>query len=366
MVGSKRWSYEGLLPFMRRTEKFFDTTTNPAAHGHDGPMKVEEATTPRPPNPMRQAVLQSWEAIGIKQIPHLDANAGQALGIGQNQANQDRGRRQVASMVYPLGGVEVLSDSVVSKILTVKSADAVISAQGVQLADGTEFRGREIILTAGSYRTPQILMLSGIGPAETLRRHGIPLVLDQPEVGRNFHDHLLSMTSWRLKDGVISESDQALFRDEEYDKSLYSDFYVTAALPKEGLTKAIEEDTGVATDASHPLLQDCAHSGHLVSFLGAGKGAISLLTLGLINEARGSVTIRSADINDAPVIDPNFLGCAVDRYTARETFRRNLTLLLSEQTVLGREWIDGDMAENPLTAEATDEEIDARVREVSM
>ncbi|KAK1841297.1 glucose dehydrogenase [Colletotrichum chrysophilum] len=68
---------------------------------------------------------------------------------------------------------------------------------------------------------------------------------------------------------------------------------------------------------------------------------------------------------DAPLIDPNFLGTAVDRYAARQTIRRNISLLTSNDTVLGREIIAGELAASPLTVDSTDEEIDARVREMA-
>ncbi|KAJ3549054.1 hypothetical protein NM208_g696 [Fusarium decemcellulare] len=369
LVQDERWSYEGQLPYMRKVETFYDETTNPKAHGHDGPIKIQSVSSTNRSFPLREALLESWNEIGEPQIPGFDANAGKPQGVGELQENRDEGRRQLASLSYSLEGIEVLTDSAVAKILTKKTSDG-IKAQGVKLADGTRILGREVILSAGAYRTPQIMMLSGIGPAETLNKFDIPVVLDQPWVGKNFHDHVLIPTVWQLKDpsalgGITKESGNPIFKEPQYSLGAFIDFYTVASLPKEGLAAAIEKDEGKVPYSSHPLLQNRAHTGNLVQYSGAGADAIIMTSVVLINQARGSVSLQSADINDAPLIDPNFLGTAVDRYAAREMIRRNIKLLASNETVLGREYISQELAENPLTPESSDEDIDARVRQAA-
>ncbi|KAF4915943.1 Oxygen-dependent choline dehydrogenase [Colletotrichum viniferum] len=303
-VGDERWSYDGQLPYMRKTETLFDNLTNPLAHGHSGPIKIQSPGSTDRVFPLRDALLDSWKELGVDALLQFDNNAGNNLGV---------------------------ADLLVAKVLVEKSAEGNLVSRGVQLANGTQILGRETMLAAGAYRTPQILMLSGIGPAETLTKFEIPVLLDQTAVGKNLHDHVLIPTVWQLKNasaGYAKESGNPVFNQSQYSQGAFIDFMTYS---------------GVSADGS----------------------AVLMISVVFINSARGSVTIQSADINDAPVIDPNFLGTVVDRYAARETIRRNIGLLISNETVLGREIIAGELAASPLTADSTDEEIDARVREMA-
>ncbi|KAJ0383348.1 hypothetical protein COL922a_010657 [Colletotrichum nupharicola] len=361
-VGDERWSYEGQLPYMRKTETLFDNSTNPLAHGHSGPIKIQSPGWTDRVFPLRDALLDSWKELGVDALSQFDNNAGNNLGVADLQENRDKGKRQLASLRYSLEGVTVLTDSLVAKVLVEKSATGDLVSRGVQLANGSQILGHETILAAGAYRTPQILMLSGIGPAETLTKFEIPVLLDQPAVGKNFYDHVLIPNVWQLKNASAGYAKES---GNPYSQGAFIDFMTVVSLPKDGLMAAIEQDEGpIADPAAHPLLnQDRAHSSHLLQYSGvsADGSAVLMISFVFINSARGSVTIQSADINDAPLIDPNFLGTAVDRYAARETIRRNIRLLTSNETVLGREIIAGELAATPLTADSTDEEIDAQV-----
>lgn len=198
-VGDRRWSYDGLLPFMKKSETFWSNNINPDQHGFDGPAVVQSVTSTKREFPLREYALRSWAELGVDALPGLDANAGNPLGLGELQENKNRGRREIASVIYPLENITVLADTVVEKVL-IKSEAGRLSATGIKLADGTEIRGRETILSAGAIGSPQILMLSGVGPADELRKAGIRVLLDQPEVGRNLCDHGLFMHAWKLKD----------------------------------------------------------------------------------------------------------------------------------------------------------------------
>ncbi|KAK1671865.1 GMC oxidoreductase [Colletotrichum godetiae] len=371
-VGDQRWSYEGQLPYMKKAEALFDNFTNPLSHGHTGPVKVQSPGSTGRVFPLREPLLESWKELGIDALPQRDNNAGNNLGVADLQENRDQGERQLASLVYSLGGITILTDSLVAKVLVEKyPEDGRRVARGVRLENGTDVLGRDTILSAGAYRTPQILMLSCIGPAETLEKFDVPILLDQPAIGQNFHDHVLMPTIWQLKDasaGYAKESGNPIFNQSQYVLGAFIDFMTVTSLEKEGVAAAITEDEGSASDPSvHPLLkQDCAHSSHLLQYsrVSADGSAVLMISVAFINSARGSVTIQSSDIKDAPLIDPNFLGPNVDRYAARETVRRNIRLLTSNDTILGREVVAGELAAEPLTVNSTDEQIDARVREM--
>lgn len=104
--------------------------------------------------PLRSIELQSWEQLGAQPIPRLDGNAGNSSGIGDMTENRRNGRRQIAAAVYPLDGITVLLNTQVAKVLTSKSDNGNLTANGVRLANGTEILGEEIIVSAGSSQLP--------------------------------------------------------------------------------------------------------------------------------------------------------------------------------------------------------------------
>lgn len=365
-----RWSYEGQLPYMKKTEAFFTNNTDQKQRGLNGNVKIQGITEKDRHFPMRQPLIDSWASLGISPLPDFDGNRGEPIGIAEAQESRDNGRRQQTPLVYPLDHVTVLTETLVAKVITGHNTKGDLVARGVQLANGTEIHAHETILTAGAYRTPQILMLSGIGPKDTLEKHGIDVALDQPWVGKNLHDHPLLPTFWQIKnpsEGWARESGHPLWDAPQYGLGMDIDFVTTLSLPKDELAKAIEEDEGAKPDpATHPLLsQDRAHVSHTVQYSGvsADGSAVMVLTLLLISRATGEVTISSADIGDAPVINANFLGTAVDRYAMRESVRHDIELMTSNKTVVGREIVAGEANPSPLSVTSTDEEIDARIRQ---
>ncbi|KAK1676767.1 GMC oxidoreductase [Colletotrichum godetiae] len=351
------WAEEGQLPYMKLTEKFFDASISPSQHGENGSMIIQG----------------SLEALGITALPQLDANAGNPIGYGDLQENRNQGRRQLASEAFPLDGVTVITNTMVEDILVSKSPNSTtVTAKGIRLQNGTEYHSRRTILSAGAYRTPQLLMLSGIGPADVLTEHGIEVKLDQPEVGQNMHDHILMPTAWKVKnpsEGWAFESDNPLFKEPQYGLGNKIDFLATVTLPKDGLAAAIAEDEGVAPGPEHPLLrQDRAHVSHTLQYNGASTdgSAVLMLSIVLIDTSRGSVGISSANVSDPPVIDPNYLSTAVDRYAVQEALKFDTRLLGSDMTPVGREILDGELtADTPLTVDSPDEAFAARARQVA-
>ncbi|KAK1633554.1 GMC oxidoreductase [Colletotrichum phormii] len=342
-------------------------------HGENGSMIIQGVTPMNRHFPMREKLAESLEALGITALPQLDANAGNPIGYGDLQENRNQGRRQLSSEAFPLDGVTVITNTMVENILVSKSLNGTaVTAKGIRLQNGTEYHSRKTILSAGAYRTPQLLMLSGIGPADFLTEHGIEVKLDQPEVGQNMHDHILMPTAWKVKnpsEGWAYESDDPLFKEPQYGLGNKIDFLATVTLPKEGLAAAIAEDEGVAPGPEHPLLrQDRAHVSHTLQYNGASTdgSAVLMLSIVLIDTSQGSVGISSANVSDPPVIDPNYLSTAVDRYAVQEALKFDTRLLGSDLTPAGREILDGELtADTPLTVDSPDEAFAARARQVA-
>ena len=354
---------------MKKSETFWDKRINPTQHGSKGPVSIQSVTSTNREFPLRDHVLRSWDELALSPLEGLDANAGNPLGIGELQENKRDGRRQIASSVYPLHGATVVTDTLVEKILLERKGGK-LRAKGIKLANGTDFRGSNVLLAAGAIRSPQILMLSGVGPADELAKVGVPVLLDQPAVGKNLSDHGLFAHLWNVKDpsaGWAIGSGNPLFEQEQYGWGGPMDFLTTTDVPKGGLAAAIEEDEGVAPDPeTHPLLSGPrAFAEHVFMYAGAADGSkVTFILITLLPTARGSVKLASASISDPPLIDPNFLGSAVDRYVAREALKTQLKFATS--TEVGRDILDGELGapgfDQVFTTNSTDEYIDARLR----
>lgn len=199
LVDDPRWSYDGMLPFMKKSEEFWSYKINTHEHGLKGLVAIQSETSTNRKYPMRSQVHRSWNALGLEDLPELDANAGESLGVAELQENRLNGRREIAAAKYSLEHVTVLTNTSVEKIMFEKTRKG-LTAVGIKLENGAKIRGQEVILSAGAIRSPQILMLSGVGPADELKKFGIPVLLDQPAVGANLADHVLFSHQWKLKD----------------------------------------------------------------------------------------------------------------------------------------------------------------------
>ncbi|KAJ5002397.1 Pyranose dehydrogenase 3 [Colletotrichum sp. SAR 10_66] len=346
-VDDDRWTYDGLLPYMKKAETFWNSTINSDQHGHDGPVGIQSVTSTKRPFPLREKVLQSWHEIGVEPIPLFDGNAGDPLGVAEYTENKSN----------------------VAKVLLSNTTEGLI-ATGIELANGTHILGRQTILSAGAVHTPQLLMLSGIGPRDELEAVGVDVKLDAPEVGKNYADHFLSPSSWNVKNPEEgwAVGSPAFPIAEQYSWGTATDFIVCSSLPKEGLAKAIKEDEGAAPGPDHPLLkQERTFFEHFFLYSGSTDGSkVAISGIFILPTSRGSIKLASGNITDSPLIDPNYLATAVDRYIVREGIRQEIAFAGSDKTVLGREILNGEAVptgfEEPYTVNSTDEYIDARIR----
>jgi choline dehydrogenase-like flavoprotein len=371
-VGDQRWSYEGLLPYFKRTEKHFDPSADPSQHGHDGPMHTASVSSTGRKYPLRNTVLGLWSNLGIPYIH--DLNDGRPQGISDLVENFRDGKRQMTQSVFSLKGVRVLTGTTVRRVLFNDAKTAV----GVEFADGGKIdlnEGGQVIISAGAYRTPQILMLSGVGDPVHLSQHDIPVVCDLRQVGRNLHDHLLMFRYWKLRHpekGLAIGS--PLFGGPNYDKGGPVDFLVRAPIPVDPLKAAIEKDEGPVSD-DHALLKGPrTHLEMLLMYIAVGGEAqglqipidgSSIMTffMGCLPTSRGSVTLASSDPSANPIIDPNYYATETDRHVMRTGFRTQSQLMFS--TAEGKELVEREHTPSgypTLEMDASDEEIDARIK----
>lgn len=185
-TGHAGWTWQDLLPYFRRQEG--NRRLHDVAHGNDGPLKVSD-----PLYVVRSSdvFVRTMQRLGL---PYRDDfNAGDLNGVGYLQTTIGNAERCSAADAFltPLAHDRRLTIVTGAQVTRIRFDGR--RAIGVDyLAGGTAHQvatSAEIILTAGAFATPKLLMLSGIGPADHLREHGIPVAVDSPGVGENLQDH---------------------------------------------------------------------------------------------------------------------------------------------------------------------------------
>jgi choline dehydrogenase len=197
--GMKGWGWQEVLPRFRRGED--SELGESALHGTGGPIAV---TTPRDVNPMNLAFVTAGVEAGLDL--NRDFNSGDPDGVGLMYSNIRNGERDSAACGYltaALGrpNLTVRTGALVKRVLLRGQ-----TAAGVRYTDSAgesrEAHAATVVLSAGALRSPQLLMLSGIGPADHLREAGIDVAADLPGVGANLHDHPLGIVVWPVVRGV--------------------------------------------------------------------------------------------------------------------------------------------------------------------
>ena len=371
-VADERWSYQGLLPYLKKAENHFEAKENPEQRGSDGPMRITSVLDSHPKRRygLREPIKAAWEELGLQQNPRGDC--GSLAGICEYLENWNDGLRQPSNLAYTLEGVKVVTGAVVHKIILTNNGHDLPNASGVLLADGREFKARkEVVLSAGAVNTPQILMLSGIGPANLLSEFGIPVLYDNPEVGENYINHFAHFQAWRLRNPEKGLSmGSPMWEDPALFKGLPCDWAVNEGTPLHLLEPALQADAarGKLSDNSFLDPKRCLVETMVIySPVGApvpmDGSYIATSVMLLVPTSRGCVKITSSSPTDAPAIDTNFYDTEVDRAALIYGTRRVMKALLG--TSAGRSYVECEVTPPgipPLDKESSDATIDARIR----
>ncbi|OJJ59612.1 hypothetical protein ASPSYDRAFT_149612 [Aspergillus sydowii CBS 593.65] len=385
IVGDKAWRYDGLLPHFKRMECCCihgdrEGVVDTGAHGFDGPIhnvSVSRSSEERV-YPLREPLRKAWARLGVKEIP--DANAGSPSGLSELVENWRDGKRQIASEAFGISeksDVTIMTETMVQKVLIEENERGKKVARGVQILGGQIFHAaKEVIISAGAYRTPQVLMLSGIGPHNELAKHGIDTVLDAPQVGRNFHDHFAFVQWWKLRHPEKGLSmGTPLWNNPAYGFGIPCDWVATVKAPHDDLVMAFSQDGQTEVEKYHYLAPDACHAETLIAYAPSGallSGVdipmdgthIASMVLGMATTSRGCITLASAEATTPPLIDPNYYATEFDRAVLRAGVRQVATLLLD--TPEGQEIVEAEAPRpgfEPLGLDPADDEIDARVKE---
>jgi choline dehydrogenase-like flavoprotein len=302
-MGCTGWSYAEVLPYFKKSERNIRGGND--FHGADGPLWVNEQISPN------QGSIDFVTAATSLQIPHNpDFNGARQEGFGLYQVTQHEGERWSASRAF----IEPALDRPNLHVITNVTAERVLfdkgRANGVAYHDGKQSRQatarHAVVLAGGAFGTPQLLMLSGIGPAAHLRQHGIKVVADRPAVGENLQDHLDYSIAYECDDTrFLGQSLTGLFNSA---KAVLQWFR-----RREGaMTSNYAESGGfVKLDPDAPA-PDVQYHFFPVALEDHGRTVVkahgySAHVCVLRPESRGTVRLASADARDAPLIDPQFL-----------------------------------------------------------
>ncbi len=198
-LGNPGWSFAQLLPYFRRAET--DPLGGPL-HGTDGPVPVFRAAE-ADLTTVDRAFLAAAKALGVPDQPDFNGAAGQRPGVGPMPKNLAGGLRMNAAFTYlnaarTRPNLTLMADVLVDRVV-VQNGRAV----GVQTSDGRIVGGDEVVLCAGAYGSPAVLLRSGIGPPAHLQELGIPVLVDLPGVGAHLLDHPFlvpgTLRSWTIR-----------------------------------------------------------------------------------------------------------------------------------------------------------------------
>jgi choline dehydrogenase-like flavoprotein len=310
-AGCKGWSWREVLPYFIRSEHNQDLTDSPY-HGHDGPINVRHI---KHPNPLNQAFLAAFESLGTYPRS-TDLTGPDPEGYGLRQGTIRNGRRDSTAnaFLHPAltrQNLVLLPEAPVSRILIENAAatGVVVSQRGGP--SHTLRARREVILCAGAVQSPQLLMLSGVGDADELARHGIGLHQHLPGVGGNYHDHLaisiLMETRNTLSYGLsFQTAHRALGNVLQYllwrDGPLASNLFESTAFIR----------TPFAADRPdlQVVFQPARRNRNLFP-LPLGHG-FAISSVGLCPASRGRVHLASTDPLVAPRVAANFLSDPAD------------------------------------------------------
>jgi choline dehydrogenase len=315
--GNAGWGWDDVLPFFIRMER--NSRGANAWHGASGPQWCSDIGRP---HPLMEAIIRAGGEMGIAR--NDDFNGARQEGVGYYQLFTRRGWRCSAAVGYlrparKRSNLEVRTGAQATRILF-EGARAVGVEYRQAGASRKAHAGREVIVAAGAVQSPQLLQLSGIGPAPLLQEHGIPVVAHRPGVGENLQDHLQLRLIYKVSKPVTTNDDLRTFAGR---MRIGLEWLVARTGP---LAVGINQGglfTRLMPDAPTPDIQ--FHFATLSADVAGGAphpwAGCTFSVCQLRPLSRGTVRIASADPLAAPAIRANYLAHDVDRRYAIESLR---------------------------------------------
>ena len=307
-LGNVGWSYDDVLPYFRKAED--QTRGADELHGTGGPLAVSDMA----PLPICDAFITAAEQAGYRR--NRDFNGERQEGFGYYQLTARNGRRCSASVGYLKPARRRQNLKVVSGALATHIVLNGRRAIGIEyMLDGQTYTARslaEVILAGGAFNTPQLMQLSGLGPAPLLRSHGIDVIADMPGVGADLQDHYHARMAYRCTQPVgvndlLASKRRSLMTGLRYMLTRRGLLAMGAAYAG-GFFRTDEAAATPDVQCHIMLFSADSMSGPLHPFSG-----ISCPLIVLRPESRGHVRIKSIDPRQPPAIQPRYLSAQKDR-----------------------------------------------------
>ena len=308
-MGNTGWSFDDVLPYFKRAEGYEGGTDD--VHGGEGPLGVSDA---RARLELCDSFIDAAENAGIPRT--ADFNRGDQTGVGYIQQTSRNGLRCSTAVGYLRPAKKRRNLTVVTNAHAERVLFDGKRAVGVSYRSGNQshqvFAGREVILSTGAIGSPQVLMLSGVGPADHLREHGIDVVHDSPGVGENLQDHLQVRMIFRINkpislNGKVNNPITRAMMGVQYALNRTGPLTFGASL----VCAFARSEPQVATPDlqwhMQPLSAD-RPGVKLHDFAG-----FTSTTCQLRPESRGRILLKSGDPEAHPAIHPNYLATETDR-----------------------------------------------------
>ena len=327
-LGNDGWNYESLLSYFIKAENN-KTFTESDVHGVNGPLHVQDLSLPSPVN---QLFLNACEQQGV---PHnADINAGQQVGARLSQVTQYQGERCSAAKAYITPHLNRKNLTVLSKVHVNKVLFCDKTATGVSVSINNKavvlHAKKEVVLSAGAINSPQILMLSGVGPKEQLKQHNIEIVNELSGVGENLHDHLTVVPLYKAKysKGTFGISAGGAFNIAKgcvdwfvkREGQLTSNFAESHAFIKLFSDSKVPD---VQLEFVIGLVDDHSRKLHL------GHG-YSIHCSIMHPKSRGTIRLADANPLSAPLIDPDYLSHPDDLQVMLLGLKKTLSIMQSK------------------------------------
>ncbi|HEX7907718.1 MAG TPA: choline dehydrogenase [Paraburkholderia sp.] len=343
-LGNRGWSWQECLPYFRKLEH--NELGESPTRGVDGPLW---ASTIKQRHELVDAFIAASNRLGVPTVE--DFNQGDQEGVGYYQLTTRHGWRCSTAVAYlkparSRPDLHIETDALASTILF--EGTRAVGIRYVQHGKTQEVRARrEVVLTAGALQSPQLLQVSGVGPAALLNEFGIPVVADRAGVGENLQDHLQVRLTYEVTRPITTNDllhawtgrakmglQWALFREGPLSVGINQGGMFCRALPDEATTPDIQFHFST-------LSADTA-GGDVHAFPGCTYSICQLRP-----ESRGTVRIRTNDMRDAPSIQPNYLATDLDRRTtvAGVRFARRVAATEPMASLMKREVRPGPQAQ---------------------
>ena len=352
-MGAKGWDWQTVLPYFKKSEK--QQHGESKLHGADGYLSVSDL---RHTNPLSHSFVDAAEEIGLSKV--TDFNSAKREGLGFYQVTQENGQRCSTAKGYltpalTRPNLTVLTKALVEKILindgVATGVKLHINGQSIELTTN-----KEVLLSAGAINSPQVLMLSGVGPKDHLTEKGIETKVDLSGVGQNLQDHLDAIVQHRCKSRESYSISFTLI--PRYVKAAFNYMFNRKGLFTSNVAEAGGFDktpsAGDIPDIQYHFLPAILLDHGRTTAFGYGYG---VHVCGLYPKSRGEIKLRSNKPSDSAMIDPNYLQHPDDQKVMIDGVRRARKILAAPSFEKYHSWEIG-----PGPEAQTDEQILAFIR----